>query len=128
MARAEAFARNAASNLKRVHDAGIPVATGTDAGNPLTLHGPSIYAEMEAMQAAGLTPMEVIVASTRDGAKSMRRSDDLGTVERGKAADLLVLGADPTLDVRNFRHILKIVQGGVIRAPSELRPPASSLR
>jgi imidazolonepropionase-like amidohydrolase len=83
---------------------------------------------MEAMQAAGLTPMEVIVASTREGARSMGRSDEMGTVEPGKAADLLVLGADPTLDVRNFRHLRKIVRGGVIREPGELRPPAPSPR
>src|SRR4029450_13552572 len=55
-ARGDAAARIGAANLKRVADAGIPIAMGTDAGNPLTLHGPSVYAEMEAMQAAGLTP------------------------------------------------------------------------
>src|SRR5262245_19483621 len=45
----------AAANLERVVAAGIPVAMGTDAGNPLTLHGPAVYAEMEAMQRAGMT-------------------------------------------------------------------------
>ena len=65
---------------------------GTDAGNPLTLHGPSVYAEMEAMQAAGLTPMQVLVASTRGGATAMGRAKDFGTVEKGKLADLLIVG------------------------------------
>jgi hypothetical protein len=60
-----------AANLKRVVEAGIPVAMGTDAGNPLTLHGPSVFAEMEAMQAAGMTAMQVLVASTRGGARAM---------------------------------------------------------
>ena len=46
---------------------------GTDAGNPLTLHGPSVYAEMEAMQAAGMAPMEVLVAATANGARAMGR-------------------------------------------------------
>ncbi len=63
----------AAANLKRLRDAGIPIAMGTDAGNPGTLHGPSVYAEMEAMQAAGMTPMEVLVASTKGGARAMGR-------------------------------------------------------
>src|SRR5262252_534660 len=67
-----------AANLKRVSAAGIPVAMGTDAGNPLTLHGPSVYAEMEAMQAAGLSPMEVIVASTRGGALAMGAAEVAG--------------------------------------------------
>src|SRR5262249_20545975 len=68
-----------ASNLKRVSDAGITVAMGTDAGNPLTLHGPSIYAEMEAMQAAGLTPMQVLVAATRGGSLAMGADKVTGT-------------------------------------------------
>jgi len=61
------------ANLKRVSGAGIPIAMGTDAGNPGTLHGPSVYAEMEAMQAAGMAPMEVLVASTRGGSRALGR-------------------------------------------------------
>ena len=119
----EAFAKIAPENLKRVFGAGIPVAMGTDAGNPLTLHGPSVYAEMEAMQAAGLSPRDVIVASTRNGANAMGRLEDLGTVEAGKAADLLILDGDPTQDVRNFRHVRYVVRGGVMRTIEELRAP-----
>ena len=51
------------SNLRSVHEAGIPVVMGTDAGNTLTLHGPSVFPEMEAMQEAGMSPMEVLVAT-----------------------------------------------------------------
>lgn len=111
-----------AENLRRVHAAGIPVAMGTDAGNPLTLPGPSVYAEMEAMQAAGLKPMEVLVASTRNGAVAMGRGEALGTVEKGKAADLLVVAADPTADVANLRTVRQVMRGGVLRAVEELRP------
>jgi len=68
---------------------------GTDAGNPLTLHGVSVYAEMEAMQRAGLAPSAVLVAATRGGATAMGRDKELGTVEKGKLADLLVVAADP---------------------------------
>src|SRR5438876_5050120 len=92
------FDKQTAANLKAVRDAGVAIAMGTDAGNPLTLHGPSVYAEMEAMQAAGMTPMEVLVASTRGGALAMHRLDDFGTVEKGKRADLLILAADPARD------------------------------
>jgi imidazolonepropionase-like amidohydrolase len=112
-----------AANLVRVAAAGIPIAAGTDAGNPLTLHGPAIYAELEAMQAAGLTPMQVLVAATRGGAMAMGRQDDLGTVEAGKAADLLVLAADPTADVAAFRTVTAVVRGGVLRPVEELRAP-----
>jgi imidazolonepropionase-like amidohydrolase len=108
-------------NLRRARDAGMPIAMGTDAGNPLTLHGPSVYAEMEAMQAAGLTPMEVVVSATKVAAQAMGRGADLGTVQEGKAADLLLLAADPTKDVAAFRRLRYVVRGGVVRPLEELR-------
>jgi imidazolonepropionase-like amidohydrolase len=115
-------------NLKRVADAGIPVAMGTDAGNPLTLHGPSIYAEMEAMQAAGLTPMQVIVAATRGGSRAMGAEKETGTLEKGKSADLIVVEADPTRDVANLRRLRAVMRAGVWHAQSDLRAPASTSR
>jgi imidazolonepropionase-like amidohydrolase len=112
--------RVASANLKRLADAGIPIATGTDAGNPLTLHGPAIYAEMEAMQAAGMTPAQVIVASTSVAARAAGLDAVTGSIEKGKDADLLVLSADPTKDVANFRRIRQVMRGGVIREIDEL--------
>lgn len=120
--RFETALKMSAANLRTVRDAGIPIAMGTDAGNPLTLHGVSVYAEMEAMQAAGLSPLEVLTASTRNGARAMRRDADFGTVEKGKIADLLVLSADPSRDIRAMRSIRYVVRGGVVRTPNELRP------
>lgn len=108
-----------AANLRRVHAAGIAVAMGTDAGNPLTLHGASVFQEMEAMGAAGLSPMEVLVASTRNGARAMRRTD-FGTVEPGMWADLVILDADPLADVRNLRHVRLVVRGGEVWTREEL--------
>lgn len=112
--------RVSAANLRRVAEAGIPIAMGTDAGNPLTLHGPSVYAEMEAMQAAGLTPLQVLTASTRGGALAMGREKDLGTVEKGKLADLLVVAADPAAGIANLRQVRFVVRGGVMRPLAEL--------
>ncbi len=114
---------NMKDNLRRVRDAGIPIAMGTDAGNPLTLRGPAVYAEMEAMQSAGLTPMEVLVAATAGGAHALGRDRDLGTVTAGKLADLLVLDADPTADVRAFRRLRYVVRGGELRPEGELKAP-----
>ena len=110
----------AAANLKRLVAAGIPIATGTDAGNPLTLHGPAIYAEMEAMQRAGMAPMQVIVASTATAARAARLDEVTGTVEKGKSADLLLLDGDPSKDVTNFRRLRFVVRGGVVRGVDEL--------
>ena len=110
----------AAQNLKTLVSAGIPIATGTDAGNPLTLHGPAIYAEMETMQKDGMTPMQVIVSSTLIAAKAMRRETEFGTVEKGKDADLVIVSADPSIDVTNMRKIRYVVRGGVVRAMEDL--------
>jgi len=115
-----------ARNLVAVHAAGIPVAMGTDAGNPLTLHGPSVYAEMEAMEAAGLSPMEVLVAATRGGAKAMGLDEEIGTIEAGKAADLLVLDADPTASASAFRTVEKVIRAGTVYEVKDLAAPTSS--
>ncbi len=77
-------------NLKRMHDEGIPFAVSTDAGNPGTLHGISIYDEMEAMQAAGIRAKDIIQMATQNGAKAMDRLNDFGTLENGKMADLII--------------------------------------
>jgi len=110
----------ARANLKRVAAAGVPIAMGTDAGNPLTLHGPSVYAEMEAMEAAGLSPMQVLMASTRGGSLAMGREKELGTLEKGKAADLLVLDADPLTGAASFRKMSQVMRAGVLRNVTEL--------
>jgi imidazolonepropionase-like amidohydrolase len=117
--RMEQMERTSMENLRRVHAAGIPVAMGTDAGNPLTLHGASVYNEMEAMAAAGLSPMDVLIASTRTGARAMGR-DDIGTLEVGRRADLVVLDADPLADVRNLRAVRLVARGGEVWTRAEL--------
>ena len=118
--RAERFTRVTRANLKTLVNAGIPIATGTDAGNPLTLHGPAIYAEMEAMQSSGMTPAQVIVASTATASRAMGLDKEVGTIEKGKDADLVVVGGDPSLDVANFRKIRYVVRSGVVRNMADL--------
>ena len=124
-ARAEQIGK---ANLKRIFGAGIPIAMGTDAGNPLTLHGPAVYAEMEAMQAAGMTPMQVLVASTRGGAAAMGIDKETGTVEKGKSADLLLIAGDPTADVVNLRKVRYVVRGGVVRSIEELKATVAAAK
>lgn len=109
----------AQANLARVHGAGIPVVLGTDAGNPLTLHGASVFMELEAMQAAGLTPMEVLVAATRNGAAALGL-DSTGTVTAGAVADLVVVEADPAADVANLRRIALVARRGELFTRREL--------
>ena len=124
--RVATFTKVTRANLKTLVDAGIPIATGTDAGNPLTLHGPAIYAEMEAMQSAGMTPMQVIVASTATASRAMRLDKEVGTIEKGKDADLVVLTADPTQDVAAFRRVKYVVRSGVVRTVEDLHALAQN--
>ncbi len=110
-----------ARNLIKVMKAGIPIAMGTDAGNVGTLHGPSIFREMAAMEATGMTPLEVLKAATAGGAQLLGRTD-LGRVTPGALADLVLLDADPALGVKNFSHITRVVRGGRIFDPATLIP------
>src|SRR5881628_125622 len=119
-ARTRRLMAQAAANLKRVRHAGIPVALGTDAGNPLTLHGASVPMELEAMQAAGLTPLDVLIAATRNGARALGLGQHEGTVTAGATADLVVLDADPLTDIRNVRRVALVVRRGEIYTQREL--------
>jgi imidazolonepropionase-like amidohydrolase len=101
-----------ADNLRRVRATGATIVVGTDAGRPLVFHGASVYAELEAMQGAGLSAADIVVMATRNGAQAMGRLKDFGTLEAGKVADLLVLAEDPRRDVRAFRSLTHVMRGG----------------
>jgi imidazolonepropionase-like amidohydrolase len=101
-------------NLKIVSDAGIPIAMGTDSGAAQALgrwQGYFEHVELEMMVQAGLTPMQTIVAAT-SGAAQAARFNHVGTIAPGKAADLLVLDANPLQDIRNTRRISAVWVAG----------------
>src|SRR4030095_4468730 len=79
------------ANIKAAHDAGVSIITGTDEGIPAY----SIYREIELYVKAGFTPMDALRAATAVAAQAMRVDKDVGTIEKGKRADLLVLDANP---------------------------------
>jgi imidazolonepropionase-like amidohydrolase len=107
-------------NLKRLSDAGVVIAAGTDAGNIGTLHGPSLFRELRLMANAGLTPREVLAAVTEGGARVMGREKDLGAVAPGRLADLVVLNGDPLATVANFETMHRVIKGGRVFTPDEL--------
>jgi len=95
-----------ARNLAKMSAAGVRVALGTDGNTPWAPH-----VEMEDMVAAGLTPMQVIVASTRNGAEFLRMTD-AGTIAANKSADFIVLDANPLDDITNTRRINRVYLRG----------------
>jgi imidazolonepropionase-like amidohydrolase len=98
------FLRTAESNLKTEVAAGVPYGFGTDSGPPGRFPGYFAHWEMELMVEAGLTPMQVITAATGNAAGFLR-AKDLGTLEAGKWADLIVLEKNPLDDIKNTRSI-----------------------
>jgi imidazolonepropionase-like amidohydrolase len=110
----------ALQNLRKVWDAGIPVVMGTDAGNIGTLHGPSVFREMEIMTQAGLTPLQVLRSATSNGAKAMGMEREIGTLAPGKLADLVILDADPLADVMNLSRIHRVIKDGKVFVSDEL--------
>lgn len=101
----------AEKNLKALSDAGVRYGMGTDTGVPGRFAGYFEHVEMQLMVEAGLTPMQVIVASTKSGAEFLR-AKDLGTLEPSKWADLIVLGANPVSDIKNTRTIEAVYIAG----------------
>lgn len=99
-------------NLMLLESAGVRVVGATDAGNIGTLHGPSLHREFELMAAAGMRPMDIIVSATKNAAAVMGKQDEAGTLERGKFADLVILDADPLMDIKNTRKIFKVMKAG----------------
>ena len=118
----------ALANARRAADAGVLVVAGSDAGNIGTFHGPAILRELELLVEAGLTPERALRAATLDAARAFGQERDLGSVEAGKLADLLVLDASPLADVRNLARIRAVVKDGSVRRPEEILPPAAPAR
>ena len=97
-----------ARNLAKLTAAGVKIVVGTDGNTPWAPH-----VEMEDMRVAGMTPMQVIVASTKNAAEFLRLND-AGTIEAGKSADLLVLDANPVDNITNTRKISAVYLRGVV--------------
>jgi imidazolonepropionase-like amidohydrolase len=76
------------------------------------LPGASLHEELELLVKSGMTPMAALQSATRDAAKFMGKLDSLGTIERGKIADLVLLDADPLQSIGNTRKTHAVILGG----------------
>ncbi|MBK5294941.1 MAG: amidohydrolase family protein [Acidobacteriia bacterium] len=99
------FLAMAQKNLKKLVESGVKVGFGTDTGPPARFSGYFEQWEMELMVESGLTPMQVITIATHNSADFLGVLKDLGTLEKGKWADLVVLGKNPLDNIRNTRSI-----------------------
>jgi imidazolonepropionase-like amidohydrolase len=99
-----------------LHKAGVPIVAGTDQAVP----GHSLHREIELYVQAGFAPMEAIQAATSVPARVMGVDKEVGTVEVGKRADLIVIHGDPLQDIHNTRNVESVVTGGVMYNTAEL--------
>jgi imidazolonepropionase-like amidohydrolase len=97
----------------------VKLLAGTDAADAYTLPGLSLHQELELFVEAGMTPMEALQTATRNAAEVAGKLDTLGTIERGKIADLLLLDANPLQTISNTQKIHVIVVGGKLISPAK---------
>ena len=101
-------------NLMRMYLAGVPIVMGSDAGNIGTLHAASVPAEMKAMAAAGMPPRAVLASATIVPARMLGVEREVGTIEPGKTADLVLLGTDPRTDAGAVEDVEMVLRAGRI--------------
>ena len=101
-------------NVRKLISAGAVIAMGTDAGTTKNFHeAANHFEELEWYVELGMTPMEALLSATRNGAQLLRR-DDLGVIEPGAIADILVVDGDPLEDIGNMRQLLVVIKEGEV--------------
>lgn len=110
----------ARANTRRAHKMGVGIVCGTDSGGPGGLHGACVPRELEIINECGLTPLQAISAATKDAAVCIGQGESLGTVDKGKLADIIVVAGDPLRDISDMRKIDLVVRDGVVFGPGQL--------
>jgi Amidohydrolase family len=100
--------------------AGVPLLAGTDTAEPYCPPGYSLHQELEMLVESGLPPAAAIRCATLNNAKAIGRQDQFGTIEPGKAADLVLLHANPLDRITNTRAIAKVFHSGIVVDPAEI--------
>jgi imidazolonepropionase-like amidohydrolase/ABC-type multidrug transport system permease subunit len=95
----------AADNLRRAFNAGVTLVTGSDAGNPLVFHGPTVQQELELWVAAGIPPAVALQAATLNAARVLKADQRFGSIDKGKEASLLIVDGNPLQDIHATESI-----------------------
>jgi imidazolonepropionase-like amidohydrolase len=113
-------------NVRAAHRAKVPIGVGTDIPFELDRRYPEdYYTELKFLKQAGLSDAEVLASATRVGAQLLKIGDKLGTIEPGKLADVLIVGADPLRDIQNLRQVRHVIADGRLIAPATSPTPPS---
>jgi imidazolonepropionase-like amidohydrolase len=112
--------RTHAAKIRQAYDGGVRLVIGTDSGTPMNFHWESTWQEMDLFVSYGIPPMKVISMATRHFADLVGMSDDLGTIEPGKLADIIVVDGNPLrhMSALDQRNVLYVFKGGVQYKPA----------
>ena len=103
--------------IRRLHRAGVLLTAGSDLASPWVIPGTAFHQELELLESTGINRGEVLSIATRNGAQALGISAEVGTVETGKRADLVILDADPLVDLRSTRRIRYVILGVRFTSP-----------
>lgn len=108
--------RNGAEKIPQLFEGGVPLAVGTDSGTPMNFHYESTWREMALLVEYGIPPMKVLTMATREPARLYGVGDDLGTVEPGKLADIIVVDGDPLTDMGSLspNRVVHVIRDGEV--------------
>ncbi len=109
------FMQHQVDDIKFLTEQGINMVLGTDAGNDFNFHGYSLHEEMQLLEMGGIDPMTIIKMGTLNAAKMMKADDELGSIEMGKSANLLLLEKNPLDAISNSLAINKVIKNGVVQ-------------
>ena len=114
---AQMFARSK-QMVRAMRDAGIPLLAGTD----VPAEGPTIalYEELALLVDAGLSPIEALLSATRNAAQFTSRLSEVGTIEKGKLGDLILVAGDPMRDIHDIKRIDLVILGGRVLKPADI--------
>lgn len=103
-----------------LYRAGVTLLAGTDAPEPLVCPGLSLHQELELLVESGLPPGAALNCATINNARILKQDKNLGSIEAGKLADLVLLRSDPIKDIRNTRNISKVIRAGRVLDPDDV--------
>jgi imidazolonepropionase-like amidohydrolase len=94
-------------------EGGVRILVGTDSGTPMNFHYESTWQEMDLLVRYGMPPMKVISAATRLPAQLYGLGNELGTIEPGRLADIIVVAGNPLRDMSALSNVIHVIKGGV---------------
>ena len=106
--------RNARRSASQFIEAGAYMGVGTDAASPLNMHTEAMWREMSALVDIGMTPIQVISAATKTNAEILGQFDELGTIEPGKFADIIVVHGNPLANIDALQYVEIVIKDGVV--------------